>query len=119
MAGGTRDRGARSALERASSLRGGPVVKQVTQRLGDGRIDVRHVPAPRLRPGWVTVATRCSLISTGTERQKVELARQTLVGKARARPDLVRKTVEQARVEGVRSTLARVRVRLDAPAPMG
>jgi predicted dehydrogenase len=94
-------------------------VKQVTQRPSDGRIVVRDVPAPTPRPGWVLVATRCSLISTGTERQKVVLGRQTLVGKARARPDLVRKTVERARVEGIRSTVATVRDRLDAPAPMG
>jgi hypothetical protein len=80
-------------------------MKQVTQRAGDGRIAVIDVPRPSLRPGWVLVANRYSLISAGTERANVETGEKNLLQKARARPDLVRKAVERARVEGVRSTL--------------
>jgi predicted dehydrogenase/threonine dehydrogenase-like Zn-dependent dehydrogenase len=77
------------------------------------------VPLPALRPGWVLVANRWSLISAGTERAKVGLAGKNLIEKARARPDLVRKVVDKARVEGVRSAFDTTRERLDALAPLG
>lgn len=94
-------------------------VKQAAQRARDGRITIESVPAPVLRPGWVLVATRYSLISAGTERSKVELGGKNLAQKARARPDLARQVVDRARREGLRSTVAAVRERLDTPASIG
>jgi predicted dehydrogenase/threonine dehydrogenase-like Zn-dependent dehydrogenase len=94
-------------------------MRQVAQRPRDGRIEVVESPLPALRPGWVLVANRFSLISAGTERSKLELGSKNLLGKARARPDLVRKVVDKARVEGVRSALSTTRERLDALAPVG
>src|SRR5437660_2509620 len=95
------------------------LVKQVAQRPRDGRISVVDVPPPALRPGWVLVANRCSLISAGTERTKMELGAKNLAQKARARPDLVRKVVDRARSEGIGSALAAVKDRLDALTPLG
>jgi predicted dehydrogenase len=94
-------------------------MRQVTQRPRDGRILVQDVPAPTLRPGWVLVANRYSLISAGTERSKIELGEKSLLQKARARPDLVRKVVDRARVEGVRSAVGTALERLEALAPLG
>jgi predicted dehydrogenase/threonine dehydrogenase-like Zn-dependent dehydrogenase len=101
------------------SLERGADLKQVAQRPRDGRISVVEAPLPVLRPGWVLVANRFSLISAGTERSKLELGSKSLFGKARARPDLARKVVDKARVEGVRSALSAARERLDALAPLG
>jgi predicted dehydrogenase/threonine dehydrogenase-like Zn-dependent dehydrogenase len=94
-------------------------MKQVAQRARDGGISVADAPLPALRPGWVLVANQASLISAGTERSKVELGGKSLVQKARARPDLVRKVVERARVEGVGAALAATRERLEELAPLG
>ena len=94
-------------------------MRQVAQRPRDGRLTVIDAPRPQLRPGWLLVQNRYSLISAGTERSKVELGAKSLIGKARARPDLARKAVDRARVEGVRSTVDASRERLDALAPMG
>ena len=94
-------------------------MRQVAQRPRDGRLTVIEAPWPQLRPGWLLVANRCSLISAGTERSKVELGAKGLVGKARARPDLARKVVDRARVEGVRSAVGAARERLDALTPIG
>lgn len=74
---------------------------------------------PALRPGWVLVANRYSLLSAGTERSKVELGQKNLLGKARSRPDLVRQVVDKARVEGVSAAVATTRDRLNAVAPIG
>lgn len=94
-------------------------MKQVTQRARDGRIAVVDVPPPALRPGWLLVANRHSLISAGTERTKLEVGEKNLLQKARARPDLVRKVVDRARVEGVRSAVTAARERLDSLSPLG
>ena len=94
-------------------------MKQVTQRLRDGGIEVLDVPLPALSPEGVLVDVRASLLSAGTERNKVETARKNLVGKARARPDQVRQVVDKARRDGVKATFDAVRTRLDQPAPLG
>src|SRR4029079_9327687 len=60
-----------------------------------------------------------SLISAGTERSKIDLGKKNLVAKARARPDLVRKTLEKARREGIASTVSVVRDRLAGLSPLG
>jgi predicted dehydrogenase/threonine dehydrogenase-like Zn-dependent dehydrogenase len=94
-------------------------MKQVTQRVRDGRIEIVDVPIPELTPDTVLVDVRASLLSTGTERAKVETARKSLVGKARARPDQVRQVVEKAKRDGIRETVEAVRLRLDQPSSLG
>jgi predicted dehydrogenase/threonine dehydrogenase-like Zn-dependent dehydrogenase len=94
-------------------------VKQVAQRPRDGKVVVVDAPAPRLRPGFALVANRCSVISAGTERSKIELGSKNLLQKARARPDQVGKVVDRARREGVRSALRVAQDRLDSLVPLG
>ena len=65
------------------------------------------------------VATRVSLISSGTERQLMQLAKSSLVGKAAARPDLVRRVISNVRKEGLKPTLEKVFAKLDSPIPLG
>ena len=60
-----------------------------------------------------------SVISSGTERATVELTQKSLVGKARARPDLVRQVVDTARREGISQTLGTVQRKLAEEAPIG
>jgi predicted dehydrogenase/threonine dehydrogenase-like Zn-dependent dehydrogenase len=94
-------------------------MKQVTQRLRDGRIEVLDVPVPELSDAGVLVDVRRSVLSVGTERAKVESGRLGLFGKARARPDQVRAVLEKARRDGIAETVGAVRLRLDAPSPLG
>ncbi len=94
-------------------------MKQVIQSLRSGKLSLKEVPAPRVRPGHLLVATRASLISAGTERMVVDFARKSLAGKARERPDLVRKTIDKARRDGIAATFKAVMARLDEPLPLG
>jgi predicted dehydrogenase/threonine dehydrogenase-like Zn-dependent dehydrogenase len=94
-------------------------MKQVSQRLRDGELPVVDVPAPQLDDWKVLVRTHASLVSAGTERAKVEVARQNLLGKARRRPDQVRQVVERVRSDGLKSTIDAVRNRLEALSPLG
>ncbi len=94
-------------------------MKQVIQHLRTGRLQVVEVPEPAARDGHILVRTSSSLISAGTERMIVDFANKTLVGKARTRPDLMRKVVDKARRDGVAATLRAVLARLDEPLPLG
>jgi polar amino acid transport system substrate-binding protein len=94
-------------------------MKQILQNMKTGAVTVADVPAPVAQRGHVLVRTAASLISAGTERMKVELGRKSLLGKARARPDLVRQVVRKAQTEGVLSTYNAVRAKLDAEVPLG
>jgi predicted dehydrogenase len=94
-------------------------MKQVIQSARTGKLEVKQVPAPRVSPGHLLVRTRASLISAGTERMVVDFAKKSLAGKARARPDLVEKTLNKAKKDGVRATFQSVMARLDEPLPLG
>src|SRR5216117_1005478 len=65
------------------------------------------------------VRTTHSVISIGTEKMKVEQARMSLLKKARARPDQVRRVLDTARNLGWRAALEKVRNRLETPTPLG
>ena len=94
-------------------------MRQVARRLKDGRLELIEVPEPSPGPGTVLVAVHASVISAGTERATLEVARKGLLAKARARPDQAREVIERARREGVRSTVALVRQRLAELGPLG
>ena len=94
-------------------------MKQVIQSTRTGKLALKEVPAPKVKAGNVLVRTRASLISAGTERMVVEFARKSLAGKAKARPDLVRKVLDKARRDGIAATWASVLSRLDEPLPLG
>lgn len=94
-------------------------MKQVAQVLSDGEILVVEVPVPQVEPGCVLVRNEWSLISAGTERSKLEMGRKGLVGKAQARPDLVRQVLDKVRTEGLVATARTVKERLDALSPLG
>ena len=94
-------------------------MKQVVQYYRSGKLSVEEVPAPTVRPGGLLVAARASLISVGTERATVEVAKKNLMGKAMDRPDLVRKVVQKARKDGLVETAKMVSSRLEAPVALG
>jgi predicted dehydrogenase/threonine dehydrogenase-like Zn-dependent dehydrogenase len=94
-------------------------VKQVVQPLSGGDVKVVDVPRPVITSTEVLVQTIASIISPGTERSVASLAQAGLVGKARARPDLVRQIANKAKQEGIAQTIRSVRGRLDEDLPLG
>ena len=94
-------------------------MKQVIQSARSGELSVRDVPAPKAGAGELLVQSRVSLISAGTERMVVEFAKKSLAGKAKARPDLVKKVMTKVKVDGVKATFKAVMSRLDEPLPLG
>jgi predicted dehydrogenase/threonine dehydrogenase-like Zn-dependent dehydrogenase len=99
---------------------GSITLKQIAQSYRTGKLVLAEVAAPTSAPsGGILVDTTVSLISAGTERAIVDLARKSLVEKARERPDLVKKVIDRAKREGVLAALDAIRAKLDSPVPLG
>jgi predicted dehydrogenase/threonine dehydrogenase-like Zn-dependent dehydrogenase len=94
-------------------------VKQIAQNYRSGILAVIDAPAPSCAPGGVLVRSLYSLISTGTELMKVGESKMSLVGKARARPDQVKKVLENVQQQGALTTYKKAIDRLDSYSPLG
>ncbi|MDP7318826.1 MAG: zinc-binding alcohol dehydrogenase, partial [SAR324 cluster bacterium] len=94
-------------------------MKQVVQSYKTGEVTLREMPVPQCGSKRILVKNRHSLVSLGTERMTIELGRKSLLGKAKARPDLVRRVWEKAKQEGLLKTYQEAMGRLDAPTPLG
>jgi len=94
-------------------------VKAVVQNYRSGTVRVADVPVPRCPANGILVRTTASLVSVGTERSMIELGRKSLLGKARARPDLLRRALEKGKREGYWKTFQESLARLDMPVPLG
>jgi predicted dehydrogenase/threonine dehydrogenase-like Zn-dependent dehydrogenase len=94
-------------------------MKQVAQNYRTGELTVLDAPLPMCKPGGVLVRSLYSLISTGTELMKVSEARLSLIGKAKARPDQVKKVLNTVAQQGPVATYQKVMNQLDSYTPLG
>ena len=75
-------------------------MRAILEDVRSGEVTSHEVPQPELRPGGILVRTAFSAISAGTELAHREQVEKSLLGKAWARPDLVRQVVDFARRAG-------------------
>lgn len=92
---------------------------QIIQSYRTGEMELAEVPLPVCDDNGILVRVGSSLVSAGTEKMLVDLAKKSLVGKAMARPDLVRQVVGKMKKEGIKQTLEKVFSKLDNPIPLG
>jgi len=92
---------------------------QLVQSIRNGGRRVVDVPVTAAQPGWLLIGNSHSLISVGTERAVVALAKKNLLGKARERPDQVRRVLEKVHQEGLITTWHQVQNKLDEPMQLG
>src|SRR3972149_3040591 len=94
-------------------------MKQLLQDLRAPKPHLIEVPIPSPQSGMLLVRNAASLVSVGTERALAEFAGKSLLGKARARPDLLRQALEKARREGLRVASQAAFGRLGVAMPLG
>lgn len=94
-------------------------MKQVVLNLKDGDLTVEDVPIPTLKGSGVLVRNHYSVISAGTESGLVDLAEKSLIGKAKARPDLAKKVIDKAKRDGPISAFQQAMGRLEQREPLG
>ena len=94
-------------------------MKQIIQNYRTGELELAEVPVPLCSSNKILIRNVSSLISLGTERSIIELGKKSLLGKARARPDLAKRFMEKSRKEGLLKTFKEALGRLDNPTALG
>lgn len=94
-------------------------MKQVVQNYKTGKITLEEIPIPLLKSSGVIVKNYYSLISVGTEKAKLSIGKKSLIGKAKLRPDLVRKVLDAVKRNGLVDTAKTVFRKLDEFTPLG
>lgn len=94
-------------------------MKQIALNYKSGKIRLAEVDPPALKNGGVLVRTHYSVVSTGTEGMKVREGRMSYLGKARARPDHVKRVLQSIQQQGLVLTYRRVLNKLDSMTPLG
>ena len=94
-------------------------MKQISQNYKSGNIVIEEVNTPALKPKGILVQTLYSAISIGTEGMKVKEGKLSLLGKAKARPDQVKKVINSIRQHGLMGTFQKVMNKLDSLTPLG
>ncbi len=94
-------------------------MQQLIQNYKTGKMELVDIPIPHCGSNSVLVKNIASLVSIGTERSIIDLGKKSLLGKAKARPDLVKRFLDKAKKEGFVKTFYEALGRLDTPTPLG
>jgi predicted dehydrogenase/threonine dehydrogenase-like Zn-dependent dehydrogenase len=94
-------------------------MRAILENVRSGDVASYEVPDPELRSGGILVQTAFSAISAGRERAHREQVEKSIIGKAMARPDVVRQVIDFAKAEGIKAAYQRVQMRLDSLTPLG
>lgn len=94
-------------------------MKQLIQNFRSGELKIEEVPTPPLRENGVLVKNHYSLVSVGTEKAVIGFAQQSLAGKAKRRPDLVKEVLNKIKTDGIITTYRTIMHRLDLPLSLG
>lgn len=94
-------------------------MKQLIQDFKSGELYVDDLDIPAIAKGMVLVENHFSLISAGTEKSTVDVAKASLINKAKKRPDLVKQVIQNYKKEGLMATIQKVRTKLSSLKALG
>jgi len=77
-----------------------------------------ETPTPLCSSNSILVINTTSLVSIGTQRSVIELAQKSLLGKVKARLDLMKQFMNKAKKESFTKTFQEALNRLDNPTPV-
>lgn len=92
---------------------------QIIQSIKSGETQIAMAPAPAAGRSAYLIGSRCSLISSGTERMLLEFGKAGWLQKARQQPDKVRMVLDKVGTDGLLPTIESVRAKLDQPISLG
>ena len=94
-------------------------MKQLLQNLNSGETSLEEIPVPGASGNSVLIKTSRSLISLGTEKMLVSFGKAGYLEKARQQPEKVLQVLDKVRSDGLLTTIAAVKNKLDQPIPLG
>ena len=92
---------------------------QVVQSLSNGKTQIIEIPCPDISENEILIRTKCSLISSGTERMLVKFGKSNYLEKALSQPEKVKQVFEKLSSNGIFSTFDAIKTKLDEPLPLG
>jgi len=87
--------------------------------MSSGETSVVTCPKPILTSNSISIFSRVSLISAGTERMLVGFGRSSYIDKARKQPEKVKMVLDKIGTDGLSTTLSAVKSKLNEPMPLG
>lgn len=93
--------------------------RQLVTDFNRGGVRIENTPPGDLSPQVVQIASRASLISSGTERMLLDFGKANWLAKARQQPEKVRMVIDKIRTDGVAATLESMKAKLDQPVTLG
>ena len=94
-------------------------MKSIIQNLSNGKISLIEAPKPAIKNNGLIIATKKSLISSGTEKMLIDFGKANYLDKARQQPEKVKKALDKMKTDGVFSTVNSIISRLDEPLSLG
>ena len=94
-------------------------MKQLTQQLKSGKMEILEVPFPTLDKGQILVHNHYSVISSGTEGKTVTDARKGYISKAVSRKKELMQVIEMIKSNGLIPTYKFVMNKLELPSSLG
>ncbi len=94
-------------------------MKQLFMDVKTGKPVIMDVPAPSCKKNGIVVETIYSLVSAGTERMLMDFGKKSLIGKAKERPDQVKKVLDKMKTDGALTTVKAAFGKLGEPLPLG
>ena len=94
-------------------------MKGLCLELDKGKVTLIDMPPPAVKSRFLLIATKKSLISTGTERMLIEFGRGSLIEKVKKQPERLREVIRKIKTDGLAATLELVRAKLGEPIPLG
>ena len=91
---------------------------QVVQSLSNGKTQIIEIPCPDISENEILIRTKCSLISSGTERMLVKFGKSNYLEKALSQPEKVKQVFEKLSSNGIFSTFDAIKTKLDEPLPL-
>lgn len=94
-------------------------MKQIIQDLKSGNTILENIPTPVIKPGYVLIQTKNTLVSLGTEKMLVNFGKASYIDKARQQPEKVKQVLNKIKTDGLKPTLETVFRKLNQPLPLG
>ena len=94
-------------------------MKQILQDMSSGQTSIVECPAPELQSDSLKIATKMSLISSGTERMLIDFGKASYIDKARQQPEKVKMVLDKVVSDGLLTTFEAVRSKLSKPIALG
>ena len=94
-------------------------MKQVVQDLNKGIVETWELPDLHPQEGEVLIKSKCSLISTGTEKSLTDFGKSNWLKRIKNNPDKVKIVLDKAKKDGWASAIKAVQSKLSEPMQLG